>query len=302
MTGTPEQPRITLRTPGDLVELLPYLFDFYPANSIVVLRLGGNGEGPRLGPGSRLRLDIPGDPATWADIANDIICQFLALPDTGDSRPEAAVIYLTAEPRPGEDGIAVAERLAPLAGYLAEASAANDVTVRESLCLSDSRWWSYTCQNLECCDPSGTPIPSPDNPGTVTAGLLFAGATPGLPREEFLSSLEPITADAAGRQRLALQKAQPDITVEWLMAGGASAMREQTGKLLHTVMTAFQDGAEALDDDDAANLLIGLQGKIVRDQAVEYAEDHELPHARRLWHTLIRRCVPPRTRATHSLP
>jgi hypothetical protein len=52
-------------------------------------------------------------------------------------------------------------------------------------------------------------------------------------------------------------------------------------------------GATELADDITARLIHGLHDDWARDHGFEFIEDHDLPHARRLWAFLARRCIPP---------
>ncbi|MEV0532178.1 DUF4192 family protein [Kitasatospora sp. NPDC050463] len=281
-TGRP----VTMRGPADMAELLPYLLGFFPDDSIVAVGL----QGPDLHQGGVIRLDIPESPQQWPAAAGETASLLVGLSERRDRRPVQVLLYLCQDPD-REHGPPVLDRLGPLAEELRAAFEARGVAVKESLCVSSGRWWSFLCRREGCCDPAGHPVRHSPGPGPVAAAATFAGLAPRGSRKALVAGLAPIGPPGADAQRLALARAVADER-----AGHAPALsREQGSALLDQAVAEFMAGSRALDEHRAARLLIALQDRRIRDQAAEYVRPEELAPTQRLWRFLARRCVPPYT-------
>ncbi|MFF1904123.1 DUF4192 domain-containing protein [Kitasatospora sp. NPDC058218] len=279
---------VTMRGPADMAELLPYLLGFFPDDSIVAVGL----QGPDLHQGGVIRLDIPESPKRWPAAADETASLLVGLSERRDRRPVQVLLYLCQDPD-REHGPPVLDRLGPLAGELRAAFEARGVAVKESLCVSSGRWWSFLCRREGCCDPAGHPVRHSPGPGPVAAAATFAGLAPRGSRKALVAGLAPIGPPGADAQRLALARA---VAVADERAGHAPPpSREQGGALLDQAVAEFMAGSRALDEDRAARLLIALQDRRIRDQAAEYVRPEELAPTQRLWRFLARRCVPPYT-------
>ncbi|WP_329498501.1 DUF4192 domain-containing protein [Kitasatospora herbaricolor] len=273
---------VRMRGPADMAELLPYLLGFFPDDSIVAVGL----QGADLRQGGVIRLDIPEAPADWPRAAAETAALLVRLSERRDHRPEQVLLYLCRDPEEG-DTRPVLGTLGPLAEALRTAFEAKGVGVKESLCVSGGRWWSFLCRRAGCCEPSGNPVHQDRGPGPVVAAATFAGLAPRGSRKAIVAGLAPMGEPGAGPQRLAIEQALRQ------SADGGEAARERAGQLLDAVMAEFLAGAQELDERRTALLLVGLQDKLLRDRAAEYAEPAELGAAQRLWRFLARRCVIP---------
>ncbi len=289
--------KVTLRGPADLVDALPYLLGFRPDDSVVMLGL--RGADGRFG--VRLRAGIPAPPGAWQGAARHLADRVVngAGPNRG---PDAVVLFLCQEPRPGEDGRAVKERLRPLAQQLRIACGALDVPVVEALCVAAGRWWSYTCPSEECCPADGTGV---DREGTsvMAAAAAYAGIRVSGSLREMEGRLAPVRSPAAARQIRALDEASADLVPRMLADGDSEAVKEETVTLSGAALArmraaptgddlrgdAHDDGL--LGDDEAATIILGLQDRETRDRAAEWMEGEEAAPALRLWRALARRCV-----------
>ncbi|TWE19891.1 DUF4192 domain-containing protein [Kitasatospora atroaurantiaca] len=298
----PGQLPVRMRGPADMAEMLPYLLGFFPDDSIVAVGL----QGPALQQGGVIRLDIPDNPAHWQPIAADTARLLIELSEQRDRRPEQVLLYVCRDPsdRDGDSGSdrgegdrgggrGVAARLRPLASHLADAFRAEGVTVKESLCVSAGRWWSFLCEGTDCCDPAGVQIRSAHLPSPVAAAATFAGLAPRGSRKAIVAGLAPVGPPEDGTYREAIDRVGPQLVHELAGLGGRPAVLERTGVLLAEVMAEFQGGARETDPERAARLLVGLQDKLGRDRGAEYAEPHELVPAQHLWRFLAQRCVAP---------
>ncbi|WP_316527303.1 DUF4192 domain-containing protein [Kitasatospora brasiliensis] len=269
---------VVMRGPADMAELLPYFLGFYPDDSIVAVGL----HGPGLHQGGVIRADLPQAPEQWPAAAEETAALLVALSERHGARPLQVLLYLcrdsgAARTPPVVDG------LQPLAEALRAAFGRRGVAVKESLCVSDGRWWSFLCRGDGCCDPAGNPVRRSPGPGPAAAAATVAGLVPRGSRKAIIGGLNPVGPPQDTVQREAFARAE---------AVDALA-REQRIGLLDQAVAEFQAGAKELDADRTALLLLALRDRLVRDRGVEYARPSELASAERLWRFLARRAVPP---------
>ncbi|MBH1938645.1 DUF4192 domain-containing protein [Streptomyces sp. AV19] len=300
--GPPAETHVTLRTPAELADALPYLLGFHPDDSIVMMAL--HGERKRFG--GRLRLGIPADPREWPFVSEQLARTLVAASTKRGTAPDGIVLYLCQDPAEGETGQAVMERLRPLAHRLRIACGGLDVPVFEALCLSDGRFWSYCCSDARCCPPDGTPLKMPGT-SVMAAAAAYAGMRVGGSLREMEARLAPLGGQPAEEQRRALDAAAAEL-VPRMLGAEAETVRQETLDLAELVLRRF-DGtpptgaraeADTRDDglvsaDEAAAIVLGLQDRVARDRAAEWMEGPLLPATLRLWRALARRCVPPYT-------
>ncbi|WP_052709137.1 DUF4192 domain-containing protein [Streptomyces sp. NRRL S-495] len=285
---------LTMRGPADMAEALPYLLGFFPDDSIVAVGL----QPPGLHQGGVIRLDIPESAAEWPAAAEETAALMVQLSERQEQRPVQVLLYLCQDPAvrgPGrEHGPPVAERLRPLAERLRQSFESRGVRVKESLCVSAGRWWSYLCTREGCCDPGGHPIRREPGPGPVAVAATVAGLAPRGSRKEIMAGLAPIGPPGAESVRAALARAGAG---PGAAPGGRRPVdRREGARLIDTAVAEFMAGAVSLDDDRAARLLLALQDRVLRDRAAEYARPAELASTRRLWTFLATRCVAPHER------
>ncbi|MEV7774083.1 DUF4192 family protein [Kitasatospora sp. NPDC086791] len=268
---------VVMRGPADMAELLPYFLGFYPDDSIVAVGL----QGPDLHQGGLIRADLPDSPAQWPAAAEETAALLVALSERNGARPLQVLLYLCQDPG-APHAPPVVDGLRPLADDLRAAFGRRGVVVKESLCVSDGRWWSFLCRGTGCCDPAGNPVRR--GPGPAAAAATVAGLVPRGSRKAILGGLVPIgpPEDAARREALARAESTAD-----------SCSREQGIGLLDQAVAEFAAGARELDPDRTARLLFALRDRTVRDRGVEYARPAELAPAERLWRFLARSAVPP---------
>ncbi|MFJ7249857.1 DUF4192 family protein [Kitasatospora sp. NPDC098652] len=274
-----EQRPVLMRGPADMAELLPYLLGFYPDDSIVAVGL----QGPDLHQGGVIRADLPASPADWPAAAEETAALLVALSERHGSRPLEVLLYLCQDRVTAHAPPAVGE-LRPLADQLRAAFGRRGVAVKESLCVSDGRWWSFLCRREGCCDPAGNPVRRGPDPGPAAAAATVAGLVPRGSRKAIVGALAPVGPPADAAQRGALARAEP-------LAGSVS--REQGLALLEQAFAEFAAGARELDEERAARLLFALRDRLTRDRGVEFVRPAELAPAERLWRFLARRAVPP---------
>ncbi|MFD8379138.1 DUF4192 domain-containing protein [Streptomyces sp. NPDC059679] len=287
----PPQRKLTIRSMANLAEVLPFILGHYPDDSIVF-----HCPGPRFIDGPSMTCPLPEDPTHWLEVAHLAARKFMryALAKGKDLYCDV-IIYLCRDPRPGQNAEETAELLRSMANWLVDAIADHRGAPQLTLGLVAGRWWAYTCYQPGCCE--GEPLPALDDPNSAAAQLIRLGFSPGRRTSEIAKEFQPGDADRTEQQRRALDNEAAAWSSQCVTDEGQDAVLRATNALLESAMSAFRDGATELADDIAARLIHGLHDELAHDRGMEYAEDDDLPHARRLWAFLARRCIPPYTEA-----
>ncbi|MEV7991223.1 DUF4192 domain-containing protein [Streptomyces sp. NPDC086077] len=297
----PAAHRVTLRTPAELADALPYLLGYRPEDSIVLVALhGGRGRF-----GGRARLGIPANPDDWESVAGQLAHGLIRGSERRGARPEQIVAYVCQEPGKGETGQHVMERLRPLAHHLRYQCGQLDVPVIEALCISGSRFWSYCCEIKGCCPDEGLPMGLPGT-SVLAAAATYAGLQVRGTLRELRARLQPWETAAALEQETALDSGSMALVPRMLDGTSRTDVAEETVELARQVMSRLAGAppasgafmADLRDDgllrsEEAATLILGLQDRTTRDRVAEWMEGDEAAHALRLWRALARRCVGP---------
>ncbi|MFD7437713.1 DUF4192 domain-containing protein [Streptomyces sp. NPDC059861] len=297
----PAAHRVTLRTPAELADALPYLLGYRPEDSIVLVALhGGRGRF-----GGRARLGIPTNPEDWESVAEQLAQGLIRGSERRGARPEQIVAYVCQEPGKGETGQHVMERLRPLAHHLRYQCGQLDVPVIEALCISGSRFWSYCCEIKGCCPDEGLPMGLPGT-SVLAAAATYAGLQVRGTLRELRARLQPWETAAALEQEAALDSGSMALVPRMLDGTSRTDVAEETVELARQVMSRLAGAppasgafmADLRDDgllrsEEAATLILGLQDRTTRDRVAEWMEGDEAAHALRLWRALARRCVGP---------
>lgn len=297
------QRQLTLRTPAELADALPYLLGYRPEDSIVLVALHDrNGRG-RFG--GRARLGIPTSPDDWPSAARQLAHGLVTGSERRGARPEQIVAYVCQEPAPGESGREVMERLRPLAQKLRTECGHLDVPVIEALCVSEGRFWSYCCADDGCCPAHGTPMGLPGT-SVLAAAATYAGLQVRGTLRELRARMFPWESSAALEQEVALDTAsmalvprildgasRAEVAAETLELAGQVRERLAGAPPVSGTLTADLRDDGLLGHDEAARLILGLQDRTTRDRAAEWMEGDEAGPALRLWRALARRCVGP---------
>lgn len=301
--GHPGEHQVTLRTPAELADALPYLLGYRPEDSVVLVALHDRGGRGRFG--GRARLGIPANPDDWPSAARQLAHGLVTGSERRGARPEQLVAYVCQEPGSAESGRQVMERLQPLAQRLRVECGLLDVPVIEALCISDGRFWSYCCVNRQCCPPEGTPMGLPGT-SVLAAAATYAGLQVRGSLRELRARLLPWETAAALEQEVALDTAGRSLVPRILDDESRAGVAQETLDLARqvisrlaaapavsgTVMADLRDDG-LLGHDEAATLILGLQDRTTRDRAAEWMEGDEAGPALRLWRALARRCVGP---------
>lgn len=299
--GTEHQ--VTLRTPAELADALPYLLGYRPEDSIVLVALHDRERRGRFG--GRARLGIPAHAEDWPSVSDQLAQGLVKGSERRGARPESMVAYLCQEPGSGESGRDVMERLRPLAQLLRTACGRLEVPVIEALCISDGRFWSYTCPGQGCCPAEGTPMGLPGT-SVLAAAATYAGLQVRGSLKDLTARLVPWeTGDALG-QEVALDTASMALVPRILEDDSRAEVAEEALALARRIRDRLADAPPVsgtrpadlrddglLENDEAATLILGLQDRTTRDRAAQWMEGDEAGPALRLWRALARRCVGP---------
>ncbi|MBR8639298.1 DUF4192 domain-containing protein [Streptomyces tuirus] len=295
--------QVTLRTPAELADALPYLLGYRPEDSIVLVALHDKDGRGRFG--GRARLGIPANADDWPSAARQLASGLVRGSERRGARPESMVAFLCQEPAKGQTGQQVMERLKPLAHKVRVECGSLDVTVVEALCISDGRYWSYCCDNAACCPPEGAPMGLPGT-SVLAAAATYAGIQVRGTLRELRARLLPWENAAALEQEAALDSASLALVPRILDGSGCAEVADETLELAERILHRFAESQpvsgtlladlrddELLGHDEAARLILGLQDRGTRDRAAEWMEGDEAGRALRLWRSLARRCVGP---------
>ncbi|MEU8792110.1 DUF4192 domain-containing protein [Streptomyces sp. NPDC048643] len=295
--------QVTLRTPAELADALPYLLGYRPEDSIVLVALHDRERRGRFG--GRARLGIPAHAEDWPSVSDQLAQGLIKGSERRGARPESMVAYLCQEPGAGESGRDVMERLRPLAQLLRTACGRLDVPVIEALCISDGRFWSYTCPGQGCCPLEGSSMGLPGT-SVLAAAATYAGLQVRGSLRELTARLTPWETTAAPGQEVALDTASMALVPRILEDAGRAEVAEEALTLARRIRDRLaaapsvpgmrpadlrDDGL--LEDEEAATLILALQDRTTRDRAAEWMEGDEAGPALRLWRALARRCVGP---------
>lgn len=281
---TPEPP-IALRSPTDLVSLVPYLIGFHPTESLVIVAF----TGPNVTFVSRVAL--PTSPED-ADDYRAIICRLTATMVKHGFTSAALVGYGTAQ------------RVEMAVTIATETLTAAHLPVKDAQRVTDGRIFSLTCTNPDCCPAQGTPF---DPTSTVTAAYATLAGLVALPdRDAATRQVAPITGPdqeafaAATRAAAERLHSQLDGAVDLATAGDADLVKTPIGRAVlrhgrRTVAHALDTyrNGRVFDTDPAARLTVLLHMPGIRDFAIARtnAEDWQVC----MWTDLLRRVQPPFT-------
>jgi hypothetical protein len=295
--------QVTLRTPAELADALPYLLGYRPDDSIVLVALHDRERRGRFG--GRARLGIPAHAEDWPSASDQLAQGLVKGSERRGARPESMVAYLCQEPGNGESGRDVMERLRPLAQLLRTACGRLDVPVIEALCISDGRFWTYTCPGQGCCPAEGTSMGLPGT-SVLAAAATYAGLQVRGSLKDLTARFLPWESTAALGQEVALDTASMALVPRILEDDSRAEVAEEVLALARRIKDRFaaafpvsgtrpsdlrDDGL--LENDEAATLILGLQDRTTRDRAAQWMEGDEAAPALRLWRALARRCVGP---------
>lgn len=231
---------IKLKSPHELLAVVPYVLGFNPTNSIVTLCLSGN----RLGLTQRLDLPRP----------QDAHCVGSALLPTLVKENPDSVILIGYEDRVGDS--------LPAVESLSSALQSAAMRIHDRLVVSDGRWRSLDCHSPDCCPPIGSFVPEPEDVSRVVAEFIGAGVAPHPDRETMARQLEP------GPQAVAVAKVMRSLQKARAKAGDCPAIPRAE---LFAAWPRILDADDAvITVEDAARAAVSLLDIEIRDAMVAW--------------------------------
>jgi len=284
---------VRISDPGEIVAAIPHLLGFRPAESVVLISLGG-ASGGRVG--LTIRADLP-PRAHIPELARGLTRSIRT------DRPAAVLLAVVSEA--GDEPLLGRARPAG-----APASADVDlphrrlvrrlisnltnarVPVRDALLVRNGRWWSYECAR-RCCSPgAGTPLR-----GTVTeleVASVAAGTVVAGDREELRDRIAPVGGLAWAATSGAVAHVAGERAARAEECGWPAVAEEARAQLAEAVAACRPGGgAERLSDDVVAGVLWALFDPRVRDVGVELTLGPEAHAAETLWVECTRRAPSP---------
>ncbi|WP_116450299.1 DUF4192 domain-containing protein [Blastococcus litoris] len=279
---------VRLSDPGELAAAVPHLLGFRPAESVVLLSLGGRG-GRQLG--LTLRADLP-PPVHGLSVARELARAVL----TDD--PGAVVGVIVSEAGDTGNGLPHRALVRDVVVSLAE----HAVPVPQLLLVRDGRWWDYDCPAACCAPGAGTPLPA------GVSELEVAAVATGLVVERDRAALAGRIAGPGGDAGRAMAEACARVAGECADAIVASGWDEVAARSWDAVLDALARSrpgppaeASRLSDREVARLLWGLRDRAVRDRALELGLGPDAAAAEQLWAECTRRAPAPLDAAPATL-
>lgn len=264
--AAPTRPALRIRGPGEILQVVPYLLGFHPADSVVLIALRGR----TVVVSARYDLDAPPEMAV----------PWMAAACKEGARSVLFVVYGDTEGPPLQHREHV-DRLAELADH-------RGLSVTDRLVVADDRWWSYDCSNPACCPPEGTVIDrsGPAAVGAVTEGLVC------LPRRADLEAeLAPDLARMAEVAQ-ALDAAGEDTPVDLR----PEELRAHDWARVRTFVRDCPGRTGPIEADEAAAVLWALLDLHVRDATIGFLAQPPRPEVTAAWRELVQ-VAPPLWRA-----
>lgn len=262
-------PALSLRTPEDLLAMVPYLIGYPPEDSLVVIALTGKALGLTA------RLDLPDHIDQLADFRPAV--EHLA--DVATDNADTCVVIAYGEPHIATPVLDLADEILAAAG----------MHVAETVRVTNNRYHFHPCNDPACCPPDGRPIPATNT--RIDAEAVFGGMTVRSSRADLIATVAPDTGqrrsgmqDAALRATAVLLKDLEIADPQHDRAAAQPFTRERgTDAVTHAL--DHHRGRLVLTDEQAATLLILLRNPDVRDHALLHTNPGDLD----LWADLTRR-------------
>lgn len=276
----PEEGPLKLHYPGDVLAAVPFVLGFEPTNSLVAISLRGR----RQRVGLVMRTDYPEQAdLEYFEIAAENMVTHLRRDEARGviliSYPPASEIDLTG--KPGDSALTILESVALQSG----------ISVREALIVADGRWWSTRCQDGSCCPLTGTPLPVLGESRVAAEVVVRGGPMPFANEGELVASLahhDSLLSQCLAQtiedrvDELLIQRPNEDI--EQIRQGQLRAVDECFALWCESDgnLQMFAGRMPLL-----AEVVIGVQGIMLRDYALGIHTEASLERAVALWRWLL---------------
>jgi hypothetical protein len=174
-------PELVIAGPDSIVASIPFIIGFTPHNSLVVMWLRAGCV--RL----TMRLDLP--PEDDAS-TRDSLCPWIDAVMAQCGSHDEVILCVSWSSDVMVRDAAGELRSRDLMGALLEELSRTDCLVRDALLVQADRWWSFLCEQPECCPVSGTPLDR-SIANEVAARFAFAGVAQLPDRQAVLDTCAP---------------------------------------------------------------------------------------------------------------
>ena len=263
---------LQLRTPGDLVAIVPYLIGFHPSHSLCALALTGN-RVPAC-----MRIDLPDDDGE----IRAVLSALAVLCDRASTKRKVDAVALV--------GYGTGPEVTPMMTAAIKWATERGLYLEDAVRVDDERFWSYLCPDPACCPPEGQLV---DRAASIVAEAVAQGVLALADREEMAA----LVAAIKGEQRAGMVTAT-EAARAWLAGARAEQSARQArlwtyregNRRIRAAITTYA-AEETLSDTDTARLSVLLGDKAVRDAAWVLVNAAEVTIHRALWCDMTRRAV-----------
>lgn len=265
--------RVRVGSTEGILAVVPHLLGFHPADSLVVLGIGGPHARIRLA----FRYDLPDPPER--DLAADIAEHAVTV-----LRRQRLAMAIAVGYGPGR-------AVTPVTDMLAAALRKAGIAVQDVLRVHEGRYWSYTCGDPQCCPPDGVPFDTSGHPAATA--LAAAGLQVRADRAALAETIAP-AACVAGPMRAAVRQARQRAgsLIDFDAArGGGDAFQPIADAGRRSVKQAilrYRGGGELAGHDEIAWLGVVLGDLRVRDDAWARMDPQFNDAHQRLWTDMAR--------------
>jgi hypothetical protein len=296
--ATGPQYLVRMSDPGEIAAGLPYLLGFRPAESVVLVALGGP-SGGRVG--LTVRADLP--PAEDAAGVAEVVARGVAT-----DRPAGVVVFIVSERPdvpvaddwPSDDAPTELPHRAVLHEVVL-ALAARDIPVRDSLLVRGGRWWSYECPHPCCAPGAGTPLPA--GVSELEVASVATGQVVEADRSRLTERIAPIGGPAADHMAEVALRVGAQHTRDMLV--DAARAERHSWSVIRKAVEQCRPGAGSaavrLSAREVARVLWALTDVRVRDRSLGLALGSQAAAAEVLWTECTRRAPLPLQAAPATL-
>lgn len=256
---------IPVRSPADLLALVPYLIGFHPSASLCVVGMR------ECAVTCAFRYDLP---------AMDRLEEFSSTLAPMIARKPVEVVVLA--------GYGSEPDVTPVMNAAREAMATAGVRVADALRADQGRYWSYVCGSDACCPPEGTPYDASTSAAAAAAVTAGMTAMPG--RSELAASIAPEDGSSRRAVEDATRRVAEQIEKQMRGQGGAQGFVVEIRQRISGALDTYQNG-ERLGVDDLARLSVLLGSIRLRDEAWVTIKPGSVETQLKLWSDLTRRAT-----------
>ena len=275
-----EESPLKLHYPGDVLAAVPFVLGFEPADSLVAISLKGRRQ--RVGLVMRTDYPVEAELELFEHAALNMVTHL--------QRDEARGVILIAYP-PVSDRVPAEQPVDVALAMLERVALNSGIAVREALLVSDGRWWSTRCKDGSCCPVDGTPIAALGESRVAAEVVVRGGPMPFASESELIASL----AHHDSLLSQCLTQAIEERVNEML----GKTLKEEIQQIRNTQRSQLDECFALWCKSEGntqlfvgrmsllADVVIGVQGIMLRDYALGIHSEQSLEQAVALWRWLL---------------